>query len=85
MNTLKRYIILKSNYVVNVTKWDPIASPGWTPPEGTMAIEDPTQVWDEATQSWEGWGAIGDWYEASEGQLYKPNNFTPHDVPEELK
>jgi hypothetical protein len=73
-----RTLIIKDNYVINVILTNPDVP--FEIPAGCRAVVDPTEVE-------EGFGAvgIGDWYEPSEGQCYRPVGHTPPDVPEELQ
>ena len=66
---MKRWLILKANYVIDVILWDGLTSYTYPFPHDTM-MEDPT---GEAV-------GIGDWYESTEGVYYRPLE-TPPDFP----
>ena len=70
-----RYIVIKSNYVVNIVEWDAELNPDWTYPHPhDQLVPDTSEC-----------VGIGDWYEESEGIFYRPINGTPLDLPEELQ
>lgn len=65
---MKRWVIIKSNYVIDVIAWDGVTPYEYPFPHDSM-LED-------ATYS----VGIGDWYEVSEGIFYRPLE-TPPDFP----
>jgi hypothetical protein len=60
-----RWLILKSNYVIDVIEWDGVTSWQYPGSYDTM-VEDPT--YDIG---------IGDWYEAAEDIFYRPLTIPP--------
>lgn len=65
---MKRWAIIKSNYVIDMIMWDGI-TPYQYPFSYDIMIEDPTYT-----------VGIGDWYELSEKIFYRPLS-TPPDFP----
>ena len=59
-----RWLILKSNYVIDVILWDGI-TPYDYPHDYDIMVEDTIGV-----------VTVGDWYEVSEGVFYRPINVT---------
>ena len=65
---MKRWAILKSNYVIDVILWDGV-TPYQYPFDHDTMLEDTTFN-----------AGIGDWYEPSEGVYYRPLT-PPPDFP----
>ena len=65
---MKRWAIIKSNYVIDVIIWDGI-TPWQYPGDYDFMIEENTEA-----------AGYGDWYEVSEKIFYKPLQ-TPPDFP----
>jgi len=66
---MKRWAILKSNYVIDVIMWDGVTPYQYPFPYDIM-MEDTTYSI-----------GIGDWYEASEGVFYRPLSIPPDFPP----
>ena len=63
------YVILKSNYVIDLIHWDGITPYEYHGAYDTM-IQDPDMIL-----------TIGDWYEATEGVFYRPLSIPPDYPP----
>jgi hypothetical protein len=71
---MANYAVIREGYVINLTQWDPEATPNWVYPfPHDSIVLDPNKN-----------AGIGDWYEESEGIFYRPLSVPP-DVPEELQ
>jgi len=65
---MKRWAVIKSNYVINIVMWDGVTS--WQyPGDYDYMIEENTEN-----------VGYGDWYEAPEGVFYRPLS-SPPDFP----
>lgn len=69
---MKKWAIIKNNYVINTILWDGITN--YTYPEShDTIIEDKDEI-----------VGIGDWYEAEEETFYRPSK-KPKDIPSEIE
>ena len=66
---MRRWAIIKSNYVISVIIWDGITPYQYPFPYDTM-VEDLLET-----------AAVGDWYETSEDIFYRPLLKIPPDFP----
>jgi len=65
---MKTWLIMRSNYVINVIYWDGVTPYSYPEPHD--------EIREDATESIN----IGDWYEPSENVFYRPVT-TPPDYP----
>jgi hypothetical protein len=70
---MANWLIIKSNYVIDVVQWNPESAPDWDwGGEYDLKMEDPI-----------GCVSIGDWWESDENIFYKPLSIPP-DWPDEI-
>lgn len=68
---MRKWLVIKDNYVINAFIWDGIQEYTYPDPHD-LILEDVDQS-----------VGIGMWYEESENNFYQPVN-KPNDIPEEL-
>lgn len=69
---MRKWVVIKDNYVINAFIWDGI-TPYTYPDPHDLIIEDVEQSI-----------GIGMWYEASENNFYQPIK-KPNDIPQEIE